>query len=168
MSDRIAVLVANAAWRGRLPEVARLARRAARAALRERGGAGAAEVAILLADDAHVRELNRRFRRKDKPTNVLSFPAGTPAAAAIDGPTPLGDIVLAFETCAREAREQSKTLRAHMTHLVVHGVLHLLGHDHVGNREAERMEALERAVLARLSVRDPYASPPHPTRRRAA
>ena len=159
MSHRIAVIVECAAWRRRLPEIASLARRGARAALRTRAAGGDAELALLFTDDAGIRDLNRRFRRKDKPTNVLAFPSGDamPDGAGADGAEALGDVALAFETCAREAKEQAKSLRAHMTHLVVHGVLHLLGHDHVRGREAERMEAIERQVLARLAIRDPYA-----------
>lgn len=159
MSHRIAVIVDHAAWRRRLPEIANLARRGARAALRSRPAGRDAELALLFTDDAAIRDLNRRFRRKDKPTNVLAFPSGDamPGGAQGAGTEALGDVVLAYETCAREAKEQAKSLRAHMTHLVVHGVLHLLGHDHIRGREAERMEALEREILARLAIRDPYA-----------
>ena len=99
-----------------------------------------------------MRELNRDFRKKDAPTNVLSFPAP---------PNPerhLGDIALAFGVCAREAAEQRKPLAHHLQHLTVHGVLHLLGYDHIGDDEAEAMEGLERAVLAGLGVPDPYAA----------
>ena len=157
----IAVRVESAAWRRRVPQVARLARRAAAAALG--ATAGPLELAIVFADDDAVRALNRTWRGKDAPTNVLSFPAGatTPAGARL-----LGDVVLAFGTCAREAKAQGKTLAAHASHLVVHGVLHLLGHDHEDDRAAERMEAVERGILARLGIADPYASPAR--RRRAA
>ncbi len=106
---------------------------------------------ILLTDDATVRDLNARFRAKDSPTNVLSFPAP---------PNPeghLGDIALAYETCAAEALTQHKPLAHHLQHLVAHGVLHLIGYDHQTDAEADAMEALERRVLAGLGVPDPYA-----------
>ncbi len=115
----------------------------------ETGAAG--EVAVLLADDAAQGRLNADWRGKPGSTNVLSFPAA---------PNPfdhLGDVSLAYETCAREADAQGKTLIAHATHLLAHGVLHLLGHDHETDAEAAAMEACERAVLARLGFGDPYA-----------
>ena len=99
-----------------------------------------------------VRELNARFRDKDRPTNVLSFPAPESAAPH------LGDIVLAYGVCASEAQAQGKTLSDHLSHLVVHGVLHLLGRDHEDDAEAEEMEAEEREILAELGVSDPYAA----------
>lgn len=108
----------------------------------------AGDLSIVFADDAQVTALNRQFRGKDKPTNVLSFPDGA------DGY--LGDVILAYETVRREARMQGKTLRAHTLHLVVHGVLHLLGYDHKTTRDARRMEAIESAVLAQLDISNPY------------
>jgi probable rRNA maturation factor len=117
--------------------------------------APAAEVSLLLSDDRTVRELNRRWRNNDKPTNVLSFPAAEPAALA-HAPL-LGDIVLAYETTSREAAAQQKSLADHAVHLVVHGFLHLLGYDHVSTAQAEAMEALETRILARLGIADPYA-----------
>jgi probable rRNA maturation factor len=135
--------------------IALWAERAVAAALAASGEADLArEVSLLLADDARVRVLNRDFRGKDKPTNVLSFPA--PDGPAPPGPQPLGDIVLAYETVVREANDEGKTLADHATHLVVHGTLHLLGHDHEEERAAERMEALERQALAHLGIADPY------------
>ena len=107
----------------------------------------------MLADDAFVQHLNKTWRGKDQPTNVLSFPAGE-NTAGIDH---LGDIVLALETITREAREQDKKPADHLTHLVVHGMLHLLGYDHEDDDEAEEMEALERRILAGLGIADPYA-----------
>ena len=107
-------------------------------------------VDILLTDDATVRELNTRFRGKDAPTNVLSFPAPKSALPH------LGDIALAHGVCAREAAAQGKALAEHLSHLVVHGVLHLLGYDHEADGEAQAMEGLERAVLAGLGIADPY------------
>jgi probable rRNA maturation factor len=104
-----------------------------------------------------VRELNARDRGQDRPTNVLSFPAETEALPG--EPRLLGDLALAFATCRREAEEQGKPLAAHLTHLVVHGTLHLLGHDHDADEEAEAMEARERSLLAALGWPDPYAEP---------
>lgn len=110
---------------------------------------------VALSSDAAVRELNRQWRNMDKPTNVLSFPAG--AGPAGHGPRFLGDIVLAAETVAREAGELGKPVADHVQHLVVHGVLHLAGYDHEVADDAEVMEALEREILANLGVADPYA-----------
>lgn len=111
----------------------------------------AGEIAVLLTDDAKLRELNKAFRGKDRPTNVLSFPA-PPFSGS------LGDIAIAYGTCAREAAEQGKSFRDHAAHLILHGVLHLYGFDHeAGEQEAEGMESLERALLAELGIADPYA-----------
>jgi probable rRNA maturation factor len=110
------------------------------------------EISVVLCGNALIRELNREWRGYDAPTNVLSFPAGgDPASAPL-----LGDIVIAFETASREALEAGKPLRDHVAHLLVHGFLHLIGHDHVEAAEAEAMEALERAILGRLGIGDPY------------
>jgi probable rRNA maturation factor len=115
---------------------------------------------IAFATDADVRELNARFRGKDKPTNVLSFPAQAPPQDTLGRhePLPLGDVILAAETVAAEARDLGIPLSHHIQHLVVHGVLHLLGHDHEADAEADRMEALETRILAALGVPDPYRS----------
>jgi probable rRNA maturation factor len=134
-------------WTVALADVEAVVERAAGAAL----GAVEGEIVVLLTDDAAVRDLNGRFRDKDRPTNVLSFPAPESAAPH------LGDIVLAYGVCAAEAETQGKTLADHLSHLVVHGVLHLLGRDHEDDAEAEEMEAEERDVLARIGVADPYA-----------
>ena len=107
---------------------------------------------VLLTSDEAVRDLNARFRRQDKPTNVLSFPA------AQNPENHLGDIALAFETCEREAAEQGKSLAHHLQHLVAHGALHLVGYDHQSEPEAQVMEALEREILSGLGVPDPYAA----------
>lgn len=104
-------------------------------------------VTVVLADDDTVRDLNRTFRGSDKPTNVLSFKG--------EG-RELGDVVLAYETVKREAKEQGKSFASHTAHLVVHGCLHLLGHDHERERDARKMETLETAILARLGFPDPY------------
>ena len=110
------------------------------------------KIALVLTGDAEMRALNLYWRGKDAATNVLSFPADDD----ISEPGFLGDIVLAYETVEREAREQGKSLGDHVTHLVVHGVLHLIGFDHEDDAEAERMEAVERAALASLGIADPY------------
>lgn len=119
-----------------------------------------ATACVAFSGDAEVRALNARFRGQDKPTNVLSFPAGplVPGAAAEGGPRHLGDVVLAAETVAAEAREQGIPLAHHVQHLVIHGVLHLVGHDHETDAEAEAMEALETRLLAALGIADPYRS----------
>lgn len=112
-------------------------------------------VAILFADDERVRDLNSEFRSKDRPTNVLSFPS---IGDGVRGePTHLGDIVLAYETVAREAEEGGKPLEHHVAHLVMHGFLHVLGYDHESEAEARVMEALETRALATLGIPDPYA-----------
>jgi probable rRNA maturation factor len=156
----IAVAVPCRQWRKALPDVEHVATVAARAALRgalaapSRGRGRAAELSLVLGGDALVRSLNRRWRGRDQATNVLSFPAGPDAGGA--GPLLLGDVVLAYETVARESQAQGKTLAAHLSHLVAHGVLHLLGFDHESDAEARRMEGLERRILARLGMSDPY------------
>lgn len=110
-------------------------------------------VTVSLTNDETVADLNQRFRGKTGPTNVLSFPAPDTARPF------LGDVILAYGVCAREAAEQGKSLADHLSHLVIHGVLHLKGHDHVDDAEAEAMEALERTLLAKLGLKDPYAVP---------
>jgi probable rRNA maturation factor len=108
----------------------------------------------VLADDASVQDLNARWRGKDAPTNVLAFASDEPPAKG--KPVLLGDVVLAYETVSREAKEQGKRLADHLRHLVIHGVLHLLGYDHIKATPAKRMEALETRILASLGVADPY------------
>jgi probable rRNA maturation factor len=158
----VEVLIESPHWEER-PEAIEAARQAV-AAAGARLSTQAAELAIVLADDSAVRALNRAWRNIDKPTNVLSFPA-----AALPGPAAirphLGDIVIAYETVAAEARAEGKTLSDHVTHLVVHGLLHLLGYDHDAEDEAETMESLERAILADLGIADPYADMHHSTGR---
>ena len=146
----IEIEIEHDAWLAKLPDAAARVRAAAEAALSEAEGPTDGEVTVLLTDDAEQRGLNHQFRSKDKPTNVLSFPAPDFAAPH------LGDVALAFETCAAEAEAQGKALEDHLSHLVAHGVLHLLGYDHESDAEAEAMEALERKVMARLGVPDPY------------
>lgn len=173
----IEVVAKDTTWHLELEGAEQIARRAARAVLghaavrgtltrhrlwpaeRPRGpdDPASAELVLVLADDRLVRSLNRDYRGHDKPTNVLSF-AGLDETveAAADRPVLLGDVVLARETIAREAEAQGKTAAEHLAHLVVHGVLHLLGYDHESMPEAERMESLERAILADLGIADPY------------
>ena len=127
------------------------------------------ELAIVLTDDSAIRALNRDWRGKDQPTNVLSFPAHAPALGRSraharagepqSGIRLLGDIVIAYETMAREAMAEGRPFRHHLAHLAVHGFLHLLGHDHAEDAQADAMEALEIAVLARLDVPNPYLTP---------
>lgn len=141
-----------------------LAVRASRATLRHLGlDPSAFEISLLAADDARLADLNGTFRGKGAPTNVLSWPSQERGAAvaggdpvAADDPE-LGDIALAWETCAREAEEAGKPMADHVTHLVVHGVLHLLGYDHIRDKDAALMEGLEVEILASLGVADPYS-----------
>jgi probable rRNA maturation factor len=135
------------------------------------------ELAIVLTDDSAIRALNRNWRGKDQPTNVLSFPANSPSpplprkrgkvrvgavsrrAGARGRVRLLGDIVIAYETMAREALAEHRPFTHHLAHLAVHGFLHLVGHDHAADADADAMEALEVAVLARLDVPNPYVTP---------
>jgi probable rRNA maturation factor len=149
-ADSIDVIVESALWDA-LPQAEQTIRDAVAQALAALNGRTDAALAVLLTDDAAVRRLNATWRGLDKPTNVLSFPA----AEAPDSPH-LGDIAIAFETTAREARDEGKPLAHHVTHLAVHGFLHLVGYDHQSDAEAETMEQLERDILARLNVPDPY------------
>lgn len=113
----------------------------------------AGEVAVVLTDDAAIQKLNKQWRHIDKPTNVLSFPAAK--SGAMQG-TIFGDIVIAYETLARESRDEGKEFAHHLSHLAVHGFLHLIGYDHQNDSDAETMEKLESAILARLQIPDPY------------
>jgi probable rRNA maturation factor len=141
----VSVVLVDPAWTKVLPGVARLVRKAARAA----AGNRKRSLTIALADDKRVRALNARHAKKDKPTNVLSYPSNERGF--------LGDVVLARQTVWREAKQQRKTPSAHVSHLVVHGTLHLLGYDHeTSDADAERMEARERRILKRLGIADPY------------
>ncbi|WP_052194491.1 rRNA maturation RNase YbeY [Aureimonas altamirensis] len=150
--------VEDADWNSILPDAAQLAVEAVGAAL---AGAGmmpglVTEVGVTLADDTMLRDLNGQWRGKDKPTNILSFPivqlapGDTPGAMA-------GDLVLARQTLEREALRDGKSLADHFRHLVIHGMLHLLGYDHEEAEEAEQMERLEVLVLSTLAIADPYA-----------
>lgn len=151
------ILVEAGAWPGEV-ELRGLAEAAVGAALDELAlGGGPSELSLVFTDDERIRTLNAGWRGKDKPTNVLSFPAFPPEKGGARLPPMLGDIVLAFETVAREAALEEKPFDHHLSHLLVHGLLHLLGYDHETEAEAEAMEALERRVLARLAIGDPYA-----------
>ncbi len=155
MTPRVEFVATSSRWRAALPARS-LARETIAVAAAESGVAltPGAELCIHLADDAHVRALNARWRGLDKPTNVLSFPAA--ALAEVGKARLLGDVVLAFETLAREATDEGKPLADHYRHLVAHGFLHLIGLDHDNEADAERMEAIETRILARLGVADPY------------
>jgi probable rRNA maturation factor len=158
-SPEIDVAVEDERWDAVVPDLEAFVVRAVSAGLAIAPDAprDAVEVSILLTTDDAVQTLNRTWRGKDKPTNVLSFPSPpqpTPAGMA----RPLGDVVLAYDTMLRESAEQSKPLSHHLAHLLVHGTLHLLGQDHeTGDADAEAMEALEVAALRTLGVPDPYA-----------
>lgn len=148
----VELLIEADAWRA-VPDIEKLVLEAV-AAARRADAAHPGEVTVVLAGDARVRDLNQQFRGKDAPTNVLSFPAPPLPAGA---PGPLGDVILAYETVAREAAGQRKSFAHHLQHLLVHGVLHLLGYDHETEAEAAVMEGEERRLLAGLGIADPYA-----------
>ncbi len=178
----LGIVIADDRWEAVLPQADILAEQAAAAAIAgaretlppeglERGY----ELTVMLADNATVQALNRDYRGKDKPTNVLSFaltegedgpgyffdPDDTDEEGGVPalGPVMLGDVVLALETVQHEAAEQNKSLADHTRHLIVHGVLHLLGWDHLEDDEAEAMEGRETLILAGLGIADPYATP---------
>jgi probable rRNA maturation factor len=152
----IDITIEAGAWPGE-DALRALAGHAVAAALAELGldDGGPSELSLLFSDDAHVRILNREWRGKDKPTNVLSFPAFEVAPGG-GLPALMGDIVLALETISSEAALEGKPFEHHVTHLIVHGCLHLLGYDHETDAQAEEMEAMERRALARLAIPDPY------------
>lgn len=147
---KITLIIAEPKWRATKSLPARL-KRASLLAL-ERAGIGEGEVTILLADDARLRELNALFRGLDAATNVLSFPAAPNATQQ------LGDVAIAYGVATREAKAEGKSLAQHATHLAVHGVLHLLGYDHIRVRDARKMEKLEIEILGALKIADPYIS----------
>ncbi|QKV19545.1 rRNA maturation RNase YbeY [Oricola thermophila] len=142
-------------WPG-ADELEALVREVVDAAAARLGLSGAdTELSVLFTDDAAIRRLNAEWRGKDRPTNVLSFPAFDLAPGDAPGPM-LGDIVIASQTVAREAELEGKSFDDHLRHLVVHGFLHLLGYDHENDTEAGEMEGAERAILADIGVPDPY------------
>ena len=149
----------SALWE-QLIDAEAIAERALEAAVEMAGLAllDGAELGILLSDDEHVKSVNQEWRGIDKPTNVLSFPAVEPTKLA-RAPF-LGDIIIAYETVEREAKAEGKAFADHYAHLVVHGFLHLLGFDHINEADAERMEALEIAILSSLDIPDPYTDRP--------
>jgi probable rRNA maturation factor len=164
-------------WETAAADVERLTEAAARAAFEAAekpeilDGDAPVEMSLVLADDALVQTLNRDYRDKDKPTNVLSFAllddlddtdeGADDVLAREEGmPILIGDVILAFETVQREALEQGKSFEDHLTHLVIHGVLHLLGYDHQSDPDADRMERLETSILARMGIADPYSANP--------
>jgi probable rRNA maturation factor len=165
--ELVETLIEDARWEAfGLPALAERASRATLAAL-EMPGEGFM-VSLMGCDDARIAALNADFRGKPQPTNVLSWPSEERAAetpggmpdlpepGSVDDPESLGDIAIAWETCAREAEAAVKPMQDHVTHLVVHGVLHLLGFDHIDEADAARMEALEVRILATLGLSDPY------------
>ena len=164
MPDLVDAVVEDDRWQA--AGIVPVAEAAGRATLRGLGrDPGLHEVALLLCDDARIAGLNAEFRGRAAPTNVLSWPA-------FDGPVPdpeqeeplfLGDLALGYETCAREAAAAGLGLADHAAHLLVHGLLHLFGHDHAGDAEAEAMEALETNVLASMGVANPYSCEERPS-----
>ncbi len=156
MEPLVDIEIEDERWLDALPDAHQVVAAGIAAALKAANFKDQADVVVLLCNDGEMRELNREYRRKDKATNVLSFPA--PRSMRVKGVLDhLGDIALGFETCVREAQAQGKSLKNHVMHLSVHGALHLLGYDHEDEAEAVRMEALERDILNGLGVADPYA-----------
>lgn len=167
MEPLVDTVIEDARWEG--IDLPALATRAASAVFAELGlpEAGFA-LCVMGCNDVRIAELNGEFRKKGQPTNVLSFPAWNraadgpglvpelPEAGEAEDPEELGDIAISYDTCAREAAEQGKDMSHHVTHLVVHGILHLLGYDHIEDADAGLMEGLEARILASLGVDDPY------------
>jgi probable rRNA maturation factor len=153
------VLVVADCWQGEPDAEAVIQRAVAAAAEIADAGIGEAELAVMLTDDAGIRTLNNNWRGIDKPTNVLSFPALAPTGTGgpDDAPRMLGDIAIAYETTRREADDEQKPFDHHLSHLAVHGFLHLIGYDHEKDHDAEKMESLEQEILAQLGIPDPYA-----------
>lgn len=155
-SPAVEVVADTDHWQA-LPDAEAIVMRAIAAAASELASDRAGgEVAVLLTNDDHIRALNRDFRGFDKPTNVLSFPAAAQPAAGHATPM-LGDIAIAYQTTRLEADRDGKAFADHLGHLAVHGFLHLIGYDHENDADAETMEALERRILSRLGIPDPYA-----------
>ena len=147
----VEIVIACERWRSACPDIEELCGRAVHAVLAaHRPG----EVSVLLDGNGRVRELNRTWRNRDAPTNVLAFPAGPAPSPAV--PHPLGSVVLAFETVRDESLEQGRAFRAHAAHLVVHGTLHLLGYDHASDGDAAAMERQESRILSGLGLADPH------------
>jgi probable rRNA maturation factor len=152
------VLIVADCWRAEPDAQAVIERAIEAAASMVDADTGDAELAVMLTDDAGIRTLNLNWRSIDKPTNVLSFPAlQPPGGHELDNPRMLGDIAIAYETTRREADDEQKPFGHHLSHLAIHGFLHLVGYDHEKDGEAEVMEGLERDILATLGIADPYA-----------
>lgn len=162
MAVNIALRIDSGAWENEVPDIDSVIEHAAVCAWKS-GNVGEyelpveqAEISVLLTDDPAVQELNKTYRGMDKPTNVLSFAALDDEEEPIVDPMLLGDIVVAFETTKREAEEQKISTKDHLFHLIVHGVLHLIGYDHIEDDEAAEMEALEIKILAENGLENPY------------
>jgi probable rRNA maturation factor len=153
------VLVVADCWQAEPDAEAVIQRAIATAAEIADADIGEAELAVMLTDDAGIRTLNSNWRGIDKPTNALSFPALPPTGAGgpDDAPRMLGDIAIAYETTRKEADDEQKPFDHHLSHLAVHGFLHLIGYDHENDADADAMEALEQEILAQLDIPDPYA-----------
>lgn len=157
VGPKIVLSITDGAWKKALPDAEHIAHAAAKLALDGIEQAERMEIGIVLTNDTEIRDLNRTWRGQDKPTNVLSFPGDT-ETGLLDAPILLGDVVVAFETAAREVDRDrmAASLADHLAHLIVHGVLHLLGYDHEIDSEAEEMERLETELLAKLGIPNPY------------
>lgn len=158
---RVSIRIEGAGWQKKSRAFARLTQQCLDAVLaHEKLSGNGIELSAVLCDDGFMQGLNKQWRGKDKPTNVLSFPAYEPAmlkvALASSQPVEIGDLVISGDTVTREATEQGKELAHHMAHMMVHGILHLLGHDHEKAVEADRMEAKEIKILNGLGVNNPY------------
>lgn len=167
MNANVDIVIEDARWEAF--GLAGASERAADAVLRHLGLEPAVfEIVVMGCDDARIAVLNGNFRDKAQPTNVLSWPSDEraseysgeapelPEPGTADEPEPLGDIAIAWETCTREAQEQGKPMADHVSHLLVHGILHLLGYDHIDEEDAELMEAIETRILADMGIADPY------------
>jgi probable rRNA maturation factor len=153
----IDVMVQSPRW-NKQPRASAIVRKAIQAAAKATS-TPLPELAIVLTDDSAIQALNRDWRGFDKPTNVLSFPAPKRRAERAHDGRSLGDVIIAFQTVAREAADEGKSFKHHLAHLTVHGFLHLLGYDHETDRDARTMERLEVKILAGLRVPDPYVEP---------
>ena len=153
------VLVVADDWQAEPDAEAVIHRAIAAAAQFVNADIGEAELAVMLTDDSGIRTLNNNWRGIDKPTNVLSFPALPPSGPSgpDDAPRMLGDIAIAYQTMRREADDEQKPFDHHLSHLAIHGFLHLIGYDHEQDDDAETMEALEQEILAQLGIADPYS-----------
>src|ERR1700761_6708224 len=153
------ILITADCWHAETQSEAVIQRAIALAAEIADADIGEAELAVMLTDDAGIRTLNSNWRGIDKPTNVLSFPALPPTGGGgpQDAPRMLGDIAIAYQTTRAEADDEQKPFDHHLSHLAIHGFLHLIGYDHEKDDEADAMEALEQEILAQLGIPDPYA-----------